>query len=96
MTIVNIQNTLAPVLKKYGVSKVVLFGIAAFCPERATHTSVGQRPTLGTCRNFKTESLADCGMGNGLAFISKAYSLDFTVRSIRRAMPYANSVRALP
>jgi len=53
--------------------------------ESLLHTSVGQRPTFARKNGFKAVSLAH----HGGSSIRKAFSLDFTVRPTRRALPYA-------
>jgi len=60
--------------------------------ESLAHISVGQRPTKGYARRFKAESLVDNGTRRNLepAMFRKAYSLEFIVRPIRRALPCAN------
>ena len=58
--------------------------------------SAGQRPAKGDARRFKAVSLADNGAKRNLepAMFRKAYSLEFIMRPIRRALPYANIRKA--
>ena len=58
--------------------------------------SAGQRPAKGYARRFKAESLVDNGTRQDpeSAMFRKAYSLEFIVRPIRRALPYANMRKA--
>ena len=50
----------------------------------------------GDARRFKSESLADNGARRNteLVMFRKTYSLEFIVRPIRRALPYANMRKA--
>ena len=51
--------------------------------------SAGQRPAKGYAKRFKAESLVDNGTRRNpeSAMFRKAYSLEFIVRPIRRALP---------